>query len=191
MVVIACDLRRVVMSEAILTQSLNSIPNWPEGRKEKLCTLIGQLYQIVAALEEEFEGRRFTPDGHLVGSIGEVVVAYAFNLTLLPASNETHDAKAPDGTLVQIKLTGGDKGVSLYSEPEHLIVLQLWDGEFKTAYNGSGAAVWQNCRPLAKNGQRTITLTRLRALDIESSRKLEQFNKFPSLREGNAKDFAP
>jgi len=52
---------------------------------------------VVAELEKEFEGRRFTPDGHLVGSIGEVVAAYAFGLKLLPASNERHDAVAANG----------------------------------------------------------------------------------------------
>jgi hypothetical protein len=153
---------------------------WTDERKNKLRELIGQLYRIVAALEKEFEGRRFTPDGHLVGSIGEVVAAYAFNLTLLPASNATHDAKAHDGTLVQIKLTGGVGRVSLYGEPQHLIVLQLRNGKFGTAYNGSGSEVWRNCRPPAKNGQRTITLSKLRILNADSSRKLEQFNEFPS-----------
>ncbi len=36
--------------------------------------LIRQLYRVVAQLEAEF-GRKFTPDGHLVGSIGEVIGA--------------------------------------------------------------------------------------------------------------------
>jgi hypothetical protein len=156
---------------------------WPEGRKDKLCTLIGQLYKVVAELEDEFEGRKFTPDGHLVGSIGEVVAAYAFNLTLLPASNAIHDAKTEDGTLVQIKLTGGNGSVSMYSEPQHLIVLQLRNGEFTTAYNGRGTVVWQSCRPVAKNGQRTITLTKLRVLDKVSARRLLQVNAYPQLGE--------
>ena len=162
---------------------------WSDARKAKLRDLIGQLYRIVAALEEEFEGRRFTPDGHLVGSIGEVVAAYAFNLTLLPASNATHDATAPDGTRVQIKLTGGNGSVSLYSEPEHLIVLQLRNGEFGTVYNGIGSDVWQNCRSRASNGQRAISLSRLRTLNADSNRKVKQFNEFPSLREVNLEEF--
>ena len=37
--------------------------------------LIGRLYDIVDRLEELFPGRKFTPDGHLVGSIGEVIAA--------------------------------------------------------------------------------------------------------------------
>jgi hypothetical protein len=43
--------------------------------------LIAQLYQIVRALNKLFPDRPFTPDGHLVGSIGEVIAAdtYDFN----------------------------------------------------------------------------------------------------------------
>ncbi|MCY4128253.1 MAG: hypothetical protein OXG15_03295 [Gammaproteobacteria bacterium] len=49
-------------------------------------TLLGDLYRIVNRLEELFPGRKFTPDGHLVGSIGEALAAYMFGLELLPAS---------------------------------------------------------------------------------------------------------
>ena len=38
---------------------------------EKVPGLVGELYALVAQLEALFPGRRFTPDGHLVGSIGE------------------------------------------------------------------------------------------------------------------------
>ncbi len=38
-------------------------------------SLVQELYSIVDRLEELFPGRRFTPDGHLVGSIGEVLAA--------------------------------------------------------------------------------------------------------------------
>jgi hypothetical protein len=47
---------------------------WSAERTAKMRDLIRQLYSVVVALEEEFEGRKFTPDGHLVGSIGEVVL---------------------------------------------------------------------------------------------------------------------
>ncbi len=164
-----------------MTASVTSSQGWSEGRKSKLRDLIGQLYRVVAALEEEFEGRRFTPDGHLVGSIGEVVAAFAFNLMLLPASNERHDGKALNGTLVQIKLTGGDRSISLYSEPEHLLVLQLRNSEFVTVYNGRGSVAWQKCRAEAKNGQRSIALSTLRRLDKEELDKLPQVNPFPAL----------
>ncbi len=72
---------------------------WSAERTAKVRDLIKRLYAVVAALEQEFEDRKFTPDGHLVGSIGEVVAAYAFGLKLLPASTEGHDAVAADGAV--------------------------------------------------------------------------------------------
>jgi hypothetical protein len=164
-----------------VTTSTETVQVWHEDRSTKLRDLIRQLYAVVAALEEEFEGRKFTPDGHLVGSIGEVVAAYSFNLTLLPASNATHDAKATDGTQVQIKLTGGKRGVSIYNEPRHLLVLQLFKKRFATVYNGRGSVAWQNCGAQAKNGQRFIALSTLRQLDKEETNKLPQVNPFPIL----------
>ena len=104
--------------------------------------LLGDLYHIVNRLEELFPGRRFTPDGHLVGSIGEALASYMFDLQLLRASEPEHDAIAADGrTKVQIKLTQG-KSIALRSEPEHLIVLRLdSDLVIEVAYNGPGAIV--------------------------------------------------
>lgn len=166
-----------------MTSSVGTVQVWSDDRKAKVRDLIRQLYSVVAALEEEFEGRKFTPDGHLVGSIGEVVAAYAFGLKLLPASNAIHDAVATSGTLVQIKFTGGDTGVSLYSEPEHLLVLQLRRREFVTIYNGRGARVWENCRPAQKNGQRTVALSVLRKLNESDTSKLAQVNPYPSLED--------
>ncbi len=45
--------------------------------------LLGTLYRIVDRLEALFPGRKFTPDGHLVGSIGEALAAHMFGLDLL------------------------------------------------------------------------------------------------------------
>ncbi len=50
--------------------------------------LIGCLYDIVDRLEELFPGRKFTPDGHLVGSIGEVIAANLYGLELVPPRAE-------------------------------------------------------------------------------------------------------
>jgi hypothetical protein len=166
-----------------MTPAAGVQPVWSAERTAKMRDLIRQLYSVVAALEEEFEGRKFTPDGHLVGSIGEVVAAYAFGLRLLPTSSAIHDAEAIDGTLVQIKFTGGNTGVSLSSNPQHLLVLQLRDREFVTVYNGRGSTVWGRCGALQKNGQRTIALSRLRTLDRGETFKLPQVISYPILSE--------
>ena len=126
--------------------------------------LVKQLYATVAEFHSLFPERKFTPDGHLVGSIGEVIAAHRYGLTLLPASAANHDATTIDGTLVQIKATQG-KSVGLRAEPQHLIVLHLAEtGEATEIYNGPGGMVWTACGMMQKNGQRPIRLSKLRTL---------------------------
>jgi hypothetical protein len=86
-----------------------------KGQRIKLPSPVADIYRAVEALEQRYPGRKFTPDGHLVGSIGEVIAAEHFGLTLLPPSHPSHDAKDAHGMLVQIKLTAG-KNVSMYAE---------------------------------------------------------------------------
>ena len=128
--------------------------------------LLATLYGVVDRLESLFPGRKFTPDGHLVGSIGEVIAAHMFGLTLLPGSSPDHDATVGDGRKVQIKLTQGTRGVALRAEPEHLLVLRLSpDRSINVVYNGKGRTPWSNAGKMQKNGQRQISLARLRDID--------------------------
>ena len=130
----------------------------------RLSLLIQQLYSTVRELEELCPGRKFTRDGHLVGSIGEAVARHRYGLELLPASSKDHDARALDGRLVQVKATQGAQ-IALYGEPHHLVVLRLErDGSSLEVYNGPGARVWARAGKLAKNGQRTVSLSTLRVL---------------------------
>lgn len=54
--------------------------------------LIRELFRAAQALADRFPGRPFTPDGHPVGSIGEVLAAERYGLTLQPPSTTGHDA---------------------------------------------------------------------------------------------------
>jgi hypothetical protein len=81
--------------------------------------LVKDLYAVVARLESLFPGRRFTLDGHLVGSIGEVLAAARYGLELLPPSTKRHDARARDGRLVQVKATQTNS-MGLRSKAQHL-----------------------------------------------------------------------
>ena len=130
---------------------------------DNIPALLKRLYEIVAELEGLYPGRKFTPDGHLVGSLGEVIAAHDYGLELLEASAETHDARK-DGKLIQIKATQG-KSVAFYGKPDHLLVLKLRkDGSTEEVYNGPGALAWNNTGKPQKNGQRSITLSKLHAL---------------------------
>lgn len=126
--------------------------------------LICLLYEIVGELEERNPGRRFTLDGHLIGSIGEAIAARQYNLTLLKASAEIHDAVSPCGKVVQIKATQVSR-VALSSEPEHLLVLHLSkDGCATEIFNGPGHLAWNEAGKMQKNGQRPISIRKLKVL---------------------------
>lgn len=125
---------------------------------------LDDLYTASDGLERMFPGRKFTLDGHLVGSIGEVVAAYIFDLDLNPASTLGHDARAPDGRNVEIKLTQG-RSVAIRHEPEHLIVLHRpKGGRMRLVFNGPGALAWTAASTMQKNGTRPISLARLSQL---------------------------
>lgn len=145
------------------------------GRPEdQVPGLVRALYNVVAQLEGLFDGRRFTLDGHLVGSIGEVYAMHRYGLTLLPASTMGRDAIAPDGRDVEIKATQRNS-VGLRHEPRHLLVLRLTrDGEAIEVYNGPGAPAWQAAGAMQRNGQRSVSLSRLRALmqEVPESERL-------------------
>ena len=134
---------------------------------EKLQTLVKQLYATVNELENMFPSRHFTPDGHLVGSLGECLVADAYNLKLLTASNKGYDAVTKDGLKVEIKATQS-KSVSFRSEPEHTIIIKIMpDGTFEEIYNGSGSLVWEQFvnKKRPSNGQFQISIIKLKALN--------------------------
>jgi hypothetical protein len=146
--------------------------------------LIAALYEIVDELERSFPGRKFTPDGHLVGSIGEAIAAYAYDLELLPSSFEAHDAKTKDGRLVQVKFTAGSSGFSVYGKPDHLIALRLVDRKrVVEVFNGPGEIAWECVGPKQKNGQHPLRLKRLEAarIRVEMAQQILQIKDFPVL----------
>jgi hypothetical protein len=145
-----------------------SEPHWltpqEDAMRVRLPKQVAVIYQAVQELERDYPGRKFTPDGHLVGSIGEVVAAETLGLKLYPPSHQGHDARDADGRDVQIKLTIG-RSVSLYSTCDRLLVLKIVNSEeAEIAYDGPGEPAWAAAGKLQKNGQRTIRLSKLKQL---------------------------
>jgi hypothetical protein len=126
---------------------------------------VADIYRAVAELDKLYGShkRKFTPDGHLVGSIGEVVAAEALKLTLYPSSHAGHDAYDSNGD-VQIKMTGG-KSVAMYATSVRLVVLKIVSpDEAEVVYDGPGEPAWSSARKMGKNGQCVISLAKLRSL---------------------------
>lgn len=68
------------------------------------------------------------------------------------------------GTAVQIKATQGGS-VGLRAEPDHLLVLVIArDGSTVEVFNGPGALAWSAAGAMQKNGQRPISVSKLRSL---------------------------
>ena len=153
------------------------------AHEQELKQIIRQLYDLSDKLEQMYPGRHFTPDGHMVGSLGEAVASERYGLELFIASSPVHDGKAPDGRQVQIKTTQGNK-IGISENPDFLIVLKMGeDGSFEEVYNGPGVQVWNACGPIQKTGQRSITLAKLRALNAEvpDGKRIPEQIKRPSV----------
>lgn len=134
---------------------------------DKFRTLVKQLYATVNELQEMFPGRHFTPDGHMVGSLGECLVADAYGLELKTASNKGYDGITKNGVEVEVKATQS-KSVAFRSQPQHTIIIKILpEGTFEEIFNGPGALVWEQFKDkrLPSNGQYQISISKLRKLN--------------------------
>lgn len=110
--------------------------------------------------------RPFTPDGHMVGSIGEVYAQQYYGVELYPPSHREHDGLWK-GREVQIKATQRIS-VELKGASELLLVLKIKpDGSFEEIYNGDGKAPWQSLahRKATRAGEISISLEQLKKLN--------------------------
>ena len=101
----------------------------------------------------------------MVGSIGEVIAAEELRLTLHPPSYPGHDAFDANGD-IQIKITG-QKGnsVALRATCSRLVVLKIVSPhEAEIVYDGPGEPVWAAAGSKGSNGQKPISLSRLRKI---------------------------
>lgn len=145
-----------------------------EERTINLPKQVATILSAIQELETEYPGRKFTMDGHLMGSIGEVIAAETFGLTLLAASTTGHDASCHMRGQVQIKITGIRGSSIAFSHPEcdHLIVLKITSPTTAAVvYDGKGKPICDALGPVAKNGQRRIGLSRIRQIAARLTRE--------------------
>jgi hypothetical protein len=129
---------------------------------------VARIYRATADLEALYPGRKFTPDGHLVGSIGEVIAAKALGLTLHPMSRSGHDGYDANGE-VQIKMTAG-KRVALYATCERLVCDYVPGGDSDSASLGSNPGPPANREDGKSGACRVIEAPCLRSERLRSER---------------------
>lgn len=128
---------------------------------------VATILTAIQELEDEYPGRKFTMDGHMMGSIGEVIAAKTFGFTLLRGSSKGHDAKCDARGNVQIKITGIKGTRIIFNQPEcdHLIVLKLKDPTTALLiYDGPGKPVCDALGKPGSNGQRSIAISTIRRI---------------------------
>jgi hypothetical protein len=95
--------------------------------KSPLKSIIGYYADIRRKVDEmhALADRKFTIDGHLLGSIGEGVASLLFGIDLIPSqSNAGFDGYLPNGDKAEIKIrsiTTGDVSLNLTKELKDII----------------------------------------------------------------------
>ena len=142
----------------------------------RLAKLIADLHNVVDGLDCMFAecDRRFTPDGHLVGSIGEAVAMNIYGLKLEQSSKEGWDALSTDGRTVQIKTTS-TRSIALKKAAQYaqsLLVLKLDRGRgFSEIY--AGAMPTHLLKEPDGRGYHSIPISALLAQDVHAFHQQE------------------
>lgn len=138
----------------------------------KLPVEVQHLVHARNVLRKRYEhlGLTFTPDGNLVGDLGEAVAAELFGLRLADRRGlKAIDAYAPDDGTVQIKASGRGKAIPFtYSEePARWLLVLVFDyeaEEVEVAYNGPYVPAVSRL-PGQWIGQRSVSVPFLRQLN--------------------------
>lgn len=131
--------------------------------RQRTSQLIAEIFAACRELSD-ISGRPVSPDGHLVGSLGEIFAAEELNLRLMPPSNHGFDAHGPGGETVEIKTTTRTS-ISISNEPslaERIVVVVLDGyGAGRIVFDGPMATVQTVAGAPQKNGQRRVSISRL------------------------------
>lgn len=163
-------------------------------RAAKSEVLVDLLLHVVAELESLHPGRKFTPDGHLVGSLGEAAAEALFDIRLTPTSTTGHDAiENGTGRKVEIKATFGTRSIAVRSTTHRLdggalVVLRLSKAPgaaHEVIFDGPAALAVPADVVYQSNGQAQLTLGALRAADARVPAAQRVRRRAPSGRQGS------
>jgi hypothetical protein len=116
-----------------------------QRRQEAQMKEIRIIYQAVKILEEGYPGRKFTPDGILVGTLGEVLAEEKYELDLLPPKTKDFDAKDCRGRRVQIRCNQRNTTpIKKGAKKDMILALKLLpDGSIEEIFNGPASVAHQ------------------------------------------------
>ena len=152
-----------------------------QGRDEKqadaLSSAIREMFEAQRGLQRVFPKRLFTPDGRMIGDIGEAIAEIDFQVTVDPKSRKHWDGRREDGCSgcpdVQVRATQKDETYVKESPDDGcLLVFRIFpDGSWECCYNGSTARVWRSLASRKADG------TNAKFIKLDELRKLNKLVK--------------
>ena len=109
---------------------------------------IASIYEIANELGQEFNITKCTPDGHLLGAIGQIAAKIAFGLKFGSDKKEHNCTWSDQDRIINVQVRCTGRGsVAIRKEPEYLIALEISEaGKIYLLYNGPGEYVWERIR---------------------------------------------
>jgi hypothetical protein len=148
-------------------------PQNPTAQAIALSGAIREMFQVQRLLHEAFPKRPFTPDGRMIGDIGEAIAEISYRVTVDTGIRKHWDGKREEGNAkcaeVQIRATQKDDTyVKQSPDVGCLLVFKISpDGTWECCYNGNTDRVWSSLEAKKANqaGEKMIGLGALRKLD--------------------------
>ncbi|HUW71896.1 MAG TPA: hypothetical protein VMV66_01730 [Candidatus Humimicrobiaceae bacterium] len=142
-------------------------------KKKEFSSAVKNVFDACRRLSKRSgEMRLFTPDGRMVGDIGEAIAGIFYQVNLHDVGRHDWDGTY-NGRNVQIKATGGNS-TYLKKPPKEgytngllmVFYINRENGEYDLVYNGDIQRVWNDLRnkKLDKTDAKSISLDRLREL---------------------------
>ncbi|EGQ9178917.1 hypothetical protein ABVY41_004768 [Vibrio parahaemolyticus] len=130
---------------------------------------VREMLKIVESLQEQYDKKKFTLDGRLVGDLGEILVEEDYDLVLYSGLAKHYDGETLDGRKVQIKTTMKNSLTFPVDHiPDYYIGIKIHpDGTYDEVFNGPGSIAGgavKNRKP-TKTNLHSITLSALKKLN--------------------------
>jgi len=109
---------------------------------------IASIYGIANELGREFNISKCTPDGHLLGAIGQIAAKIAFGLNFGSNKKEHNCTWSDQDRIINIQVRCTGRGsIALREEPEYLIAIEIFEsGKLSLLYNGPGKFLWNQVK---------------------------------------------
>lgn len=155
--------------------------SYTEEQIEELKKIVFDFNKRISEMNKIY-GRKFTMDGHMIGSVGEVFASYHYGIQLYESGHKFYDGYKGEKK-IQIKISQRDS-VEVKGVPDYLIVLKIKyfndHIELFEVFNGPGKSALPG---KDKNDYResSLSINKLSKIEVDISERISevvQINKW-------------